>query len=302
VLDFYLILQKYDLQKPSISGDELRCCCPLHSDLTPSFSINLETGKYMCFAGCGGGDFIDLISRIEEISRESAREFLYQIEDKEISLNILKNKLENIFKEEKKEKNTILDESVIKNFNYENIDYMTKRGFSLKTIREFEIGLYRQGVTIPIRDENNNLVAVLVRPTTNEYFLKYFPIIPKIGYKKSLILFGLNKIGKEEKEVIIVEGHFDVLKAFQCGFANTVAIQGTNLSEYHMRLIFNRFDKVTLALDNDGPGKKAQKTAINKLRNKLTLFKFKYSDSAKDFGDMTSEKIKSGIENKELIL
>jgi DNA primase len=302
MLDFFSILQKYDLQKPSISGDELRCCCPLHEDLTPSFSINLETGKYNCFAGCGGGDFIDLISRIEDISREQAREFLYKIEDKEISLNILKSKLENIFKEEKKEKNIILDENILNNFNYDNIDYMTKREFTKETIKKFEIGLCKQGVTIPIRDENNNLVAILVRPVTNEYFLKYFPIMPKIGYKKSLILYGLNHINKDEKEVIIVEGHFDVLKAYQCGFINTVAIQGTNLSEYHMRLIFNRFDKVILALDNDGPGRKAQKIAINKLRNKVSLYKFKYSDSIKDFGDMTLEKIKFGIDNKELIL
>ena len=39
-------------------------CCPLHEDYGPSFSINLETGLWIFFAGCGSGDLFSLYKRI----------------------------------------------------------------------------------------------------------------------------------------------------------------------------------------------------------------------------------------------
>lgn len=33
-----------------IKASELSCCCPFHEEQHPSFSINLETGLYNCFA------------------------------------------------------------------------------------------------------------------------------------------------------------------------------------------------------------------------------------------------------------
>jgi len=35
--------------------------CVLHGDRTASAQVNLETGKWRCFAGCGHGDVYDLI-------------------------------------------------------------------------------------------------------------------------------------------------------------------------------------------------------------------------------------------------
>jgi DNA primase len=35
--------------------------CALHSERRPSAQVNLELGKWRCFAGCGHGDIYDLI-------------------------------------------------------------------------------------------------------------------------------------------------------------------------------------------------------------------------------------------------
>lgn len=32
--------------------------CPLHEDRHASFSVNLKTGGWRCFAGCGAGDLL----------------------------------------------------------------------------------------------------------------------------------------------------------------------------------------------------------------------------------------------------
>lgn len=35
--------------------------CVLHDERQPSATVNLEAGKWSCFAGCGHGDVYDLI-------------------------------------------------------------------------------------------------------------------------------------------------------------------------------------------------------------------------------------------------
>lgn len=44
--------------------------CALHSERRASAQVNLETGKWRCFAGCGYGDVYDLIG-----IHDSVREF-----------------------------------------------------------------------------------------------------------------------------------------------------------------------------------------------------------------------------------
>lgn len=61
--------------------------CPFHSDRNPSFSVNLESGLWICFAGCGSGDIFsfyakskgldprkDFLKVMTEIAKESGYE------------------------------------------------------------------------------------------------------------------------------------------------------------------------------------------------------------------------------------
>jgi hypothetical protein len=42
--------------------------CVLHDERRPSATVNLETGKWQCFAGCGHGDVYDLIGLHEGLT------------------------------------------------------------------------------------------------------------------------------------------------------------------------------------------------------------------------------------------
>lgn len=48
--------------------------CAAHFESRPSAVVNLETGKWRCFAGCGRGDVFDLIG----LKEDEATEFLDQ--------------------------------------------------------------------------------------------------------------------------------------------------------------------------------------------------------------------------------
>ena len=59
-----------------MSGKNRKCCCPFHSEKTPSFFVFYDTQSFYCF-GCGvGGDIITFIEKIENLSYLDAVRFL----------------------------------------------------------------------------------------------------------------------------------------------------------------------------------------------------------------------------------
>ena len=44
--------------------------CVIHDERRASAAVNLETGKWRCYAGCGHGDVYDLIGLKEDDARE----------------------------------------------------------------------------------------------------------------------------------------------------------------------------------------------------------------------------------------
>jgi DNA primase len=63
------LMENYACEFYNGNNGWLNSCCPFpdHSDNSPSFGINLEKGIFQCF-GCGRkGNFINLVSLIEEI-------------------------------------------------------------------------------------------------------------------------------------------------------------------------------------------------------------------------------------------
>lgn len=57
-------------------GRELRACCPLHNDSSPSFYIFDDDRRWICFAGCGGGDVLDIAQRLYRVGPKEAAAML----------------------------------------------------------------------------------------------------------------------------------------------------------------------------------------------------------------------------------
>lgn len=60
------------------AGNEWKGCCPFHADKSPSFAIYDAGRKWICFAGCGGGDVFDFVSRLHGIGLRDAAVMLGQ--------------------------------------------------------------------------------------------------------------------------------------------------------------------------------------------------------------------------------
>lgn len=92
---------------------------------------------------------------------------------------------------------------------------------------------------------------------------KYINSPETVLYKKGENLYGLHAARdaiRRRKQVILVEGNFDVLALHQAGFDNTVAPMGTALTETQARLLSRLIGSdghVVLMLDGDRAGRSA---------------------------------------------
>ncbi|MEH7743510.1 CHC2 zinc finger domain-containing protein [Neobacillus drentensis] len=60
-------------EKRRFYGKSYNIKCPLHDDLNPSFTIWPKTKSWKCHAGCGSGDVINLVSKLQGFSNTEAK-------------------------------------------------------------------------------------------------------------------------------------------------------------------------------------------------------------------------------------
>ncbi len=94
---------------------------------------------------------------------------------------------------------------------------------------------------------------------------KYINSPETLLYHKSQMLYGYSELYQEirkKKEIIVVEGEFDVISSAQAHVNHVVAIKGSALTQQHLQLISRVADKVLFSLDMDDAGVTATKRAI----------------------------------------
>ncbi|MBL0202412.1 MAG: DNA primase [Chitinophagaceae bacterium] len=119
---------------------------------------------------------------------------------------------------------------------------------------------YRNGIIIPIQDENSFLVGLAMRTMPgNEDAPKYLNPKETKLYKKSEVWFGLYqaitaRIFKQSPFAIIVEGYFDVITCHEAGLLNTICPCGTTITDTQLKKLKKHVNHVVLMLDNDKAG------------------------------------------------
>lgn len=125
---------------------------------------------------------------------------------------------------------------------------------------------FRKRLMFPIRDAAGRTVAFTGRALDPEDLAKYLNSPETDLYKKSEILFGMDRAKDAIRKrgfALLVEGQMDLLLLHQIGFTNTIALSGTALTSQHLSLIRRYADNLMLALDSDRAGLNASmKNAI----------------------------------------
>ena len=182
-----------------------------------------------------------------------------------------------------------IDQTTITNFGlgyaidaYDLPKYLKDKGFTPDEMDEAKVAykseksgkMYdpqHERFIIPVLNNTNNVIAFCGRiirpPKDNE--AKYYNSMASFIFNKSNELFGQHIIKKLRNinDIILVEGHMDVISLYQAGIQNTVASMGTALTSQQARLIRKLgVNKVYFMYDGDGAGQKGMLRGVDILR------------------------------------
>jgi len=137
-----LISDYLELKK---TGNRYKGLCPFHSEKTPSFFVNPDNNFYHCF-GCGaGGDSINFVMEIENLTFIESVKML--AERSGMELPDMTNQQRQVYKE--REKLFSLNKLAARFYNYlltetnmgeKALKYLNDRGFTKKDINKFNLG------------------------------------------------------------------------------------------------------------------------------------------------------------------
>ncbi len=123
--------------------------------------------------------------------------------------------------------------------------------------------VFRERVIFPILDMRRRPIGFGGRIiNSNNQEAKYINSSESPIFHKQFNVFGLPQAlqSKVSKHLVVVEGYMDVLAL--AGVDRAVASLGTAFSTQHAKILWGRSDKLILAFDGDGAGRKASARAI----------------------------------------
>lgn len=273
-----------------VSGDEATACCPnpKHRDHSPSWSINLDTGKHNCFACNFSGPLVRLVRTLRSVS------------DEEAELWVRTRGAGRLWaapgREEAPEEDDrpAITEASLALFTDPPSRELDKRRISRRAAGELGI-LWNPGNRawiLPFRDADGKLHGWQEKETRGERYVRNYPK----GLKKSQFLFGLHAAAG--RTAIVVESPLDVARLRSAGVRGAVSSYGVRVSHAQLSLTTARFDSVVFALDNDEAGWEVSEK-IRKEFHSIPVSFFNYDgcidEYRKDPGEMDDWEIEAAI-------
>ena len=199
------------IKKHKITGDNLTGLCPFHDDRANSFSVDLKTGMWHCFAEDEGGNFVTFYAKLNGLDTKEAYK---QILEKYGALNEPQEK--------PKEKKPGLDHYTVSQYSFEKRlpeDWL-KEQCCLQTKKD------RNGVQylyIPYFDAEKNLALHRKRYGGKQFRWEY-------GKTDRLCMYGLWQIEaiRNIGYAALVEGESDSQSMWYMGIS-TLGIPGASM-------------------------------------------------------------------------
>lgn len=147
---------------------------------------------------------------------------------------------------------------------------------------------------MPFRDTYGKVVGLVGRSLLSDEersktkLSKYKNTSESSVFRKGNLLFGLHENKQHILDrgfVYIVEGQFDVIKAYEIGLRNIVALGTNSMNAYQFSVISRYSNNIFLLLDNDKPGHEGRKRIISKFGRLAHIRNFYLPDDYKDIDE-----------------
>jgi DNA primase len=242
-------------RKPSKSGSNVMICCPVHSETNPSCGIKTEYPyPWHCF-GCGAsGNIALLVSHALGLKGELQGE--HYILKNYITLSAKERKpidIDSILDGNGLDRKRSLLEDEVKKYLLKRHSYITKRGFSDRTLRKYEIGYDEENraITFPVRTSKGLIRFIKRRFIDRKGFLN------ETGIDKRDIVYGLYYIiqsGKQITEIYLNESETDTMACYEARLPAGAILGRILFKEQVKELVKAGIKTVNLFFDNDKHG------------------------------------------------
>ena len=278
-----------------LKGRDLWGLCPFHHEKSPSFKVDAEKGFFKCFGCDAKGDGVTFVMRQLGFSYYDA--VIYLAEKYGINIELegeenirskdiiaLHEEIQKISRkmfyslEGEKAKEYILsrnfDDDDFNEFGIgylsSNVDYSSiYKSFSKEVL--YDSGFFKESqyktpysrffsrLMLPIRNITSSIAAFAGRSLDGSN-PKYLNSAESSVFHKGSTLFNIDKAKnamKQNKQALIVEGYFDVMRLYKNGFKNVAAPMGTALTSDQINILKRYAEEVTVMFDGDSAGEKA---------------------------------------------
>lgn len=202
------------IKKAKVTGDQMIGLCPFHNDSNNSFSVNLKTGQWHCFAEDRGGNFLDFYAELNGCDTKAAYKQI--MEKYGVSTEDQKKQ-----KQKEQERNYSLAQYAFEKRLPE--DWLKEECF-LSTAKERSGATYMK---IPYLDENRRESTYRKRFAHKDFRWKYGSS-GKIGLYGEWRLPNIRSVGY----AVMVEGESDSQSLWYMGIS-ALGVPGASMFKPH---------------------------------------------------------------------
>lgn len=306
------VLAKLGVSVERVSGDEVRAFCPDHHVFTghnsshANWNVNTRTGKTFCFTEGRGSNLVFVVCNALDCGTVDAVEFLTgsngELDIGGLSMSAIRQRMSSIrHAESEVEKPAVKGLSAIADEMVSQYMSEVAYGFFVHppgkkyptnivpgTVDRYQVfertwGFYANRVVIPFVMRGYLAGFCALDILGKEEWLRTHPLkseddYRKVRYPMNFIsgdcLFGFDDCKVGADFVAVVEGPREVMKLWQEGFPNAVAILGSYLSDNHLTLLGELHPrKVVLMFDGDDSGLATTERIADKLKRNFAVEK-----------------------------
>jgi DNA primase len=274
----------------------IRCPSPDHNDRSPSCHLSLDKKLFYCFS-CGAKGSLSAALRW----KRAPEQVVNLVAESPLSPFIGMEPVDS----------PTLDEVILFAYKHPPRPWLDA-GFDPDVLAENDVGYDKLNdrITVGVRDVQGELIAIVGRQSgdvKNKYIVykeelgefkprSYFPKVHNCLWRADKL------ISADRDPIVVTEGYKACLWLVQSGYLSAVALLGTQLSDKQLEVLHSLGRDVILFLDNDPPGRQAQKEAVIKMyRRGLNVSTATYQVAVRQPDDLsTDEALASIFKSKDI--
>lgn len=237
---------------PNAAG-EYRMRCPIHDDTNASATINFDKGLFHCNTSkCIGGCTISTLRDKMNAKGIETNGTTASGQSPDVPSEKIVQRYHEYLLESAEELEAFID----------------KRGLTIETIKQFQLGLDFQTkrIVIPIRDAAGRIVNLRKYSMSSDDSTQ--KMINQTGLGSPPRLFPISELDNKEATVFVVEGELDALRLIQEG---VLAVSGTGGAKKWVPEWTDALEgrEVVILYDNDADGRMGAAKAAKALEKKV---------------------------------